>query len=98
MLFVIRFTDKKDSYTVREQYLDEHISWLEKRRETILIAGSLRVESNSHPIGAFWVVEADNIHQVAEIYTSDPFWTNGLREQVEIYHWSKAFPDEKILV
>jgi uncharacterized protein YciI len=98
MLFVIRFTDKHDSQTTREQYLDAHISWLDERRESVLVAGSLREEPISNPVGAFWVVVAKNKSEAAEVYKSDPFWTNGVRERVEIYHWSKAFPEEKTLV
>ncbi|PQP35122.1 hypothetical protein C6A37_04205 [Desulfobacteraceae bacterium SEEP-SAG9] len=98
MLFVIRFTDKPDSQTIREQYLDAHVSWLDERRESVLVAGSLRDEPSSNPVGAFWVVEAKSKSEAAEIFKSDPFWTNGMREKVEIFHWSKAFPDEKALV
>lgn len=95
MLFVIRFVDNPNMKEVREQYLDAHISWLAERRQSILIAGSLRVEPNSHPIGAFWVVEAESKVDVKKLFVSDPFWMNGLRESVEILHWSKAFEDEQ---
>ena len=97
MLFVVRFTDKPDSLPIREQYLKAHISWLDERRDSILVAGSLRDDLNSDPVGAFWVVAAECKDQVHDIYKSDPFWTNGMREKAEVYHWSKAF-DEKRLV
>jgi len=97
MLFIVRFTDKPNSLSIREQYLQAHIFWLDERRNSILVAGSLRDEPNSNPIGAFWVVEADSKNKVHEIYKSDPFWISGMREKVEVYHWSKAF-DEKALV
>jgi uncharacterized protein YciI len=98
MLFVIRFTDRPDSQSIREQYLAEHIAWLDQRRESIFVAGSLREDPNANPVGAFWVVEAKSKSEAAEMFKSDPFWTNGMREKVEIYHWSKAFPDEKALI
>ena len=44
------------------------------------------------------MVEAKTKSEAAEIFKSDPFRTKGMREKVEIYHWSKAFPDEKALV
>ena len=97
MLFVIRFTDKPDSFEIREKYLDDHISWLAERRDSVLMAGSLRDEPNLNPVGAFWVVEAESKNKVQELYKSDPFWTSGMREKVEVHHWSKAF-DEKTLV
>lgn len=95
MLFVIRFTDKPNSEMIREQQLAAHISWLDERRQTILVAGSLREDPEANPIGAFWVVEAESKSEVVELYNSDPFWTNGLRNGVEILHWSKASPNEQ---
>ena len=98
MLFVIRFTDKPGSQATREKYLDAHIAWLSERRDSVLVAGSLRDEPGANPVGAFWVVEAKDKSEAAEIFRSDPFWTSGMRESVEIHHWSKAFPDEKAMV
>lgn len=98
MLFVIHFTDKANTQEIREQKLEAHITWLDKRRDSILVAGSLREEQDSNPVGAFWIVEADSKSEASEIFKSDPFWTSGMREHVEILHWSKAFPNEKVLV
>ena len=98
MLFVIRFVDKLKCQEVRKLHLDAHISWLAERRRSILIAGSLRVELNSDPIGALWVVEPDSKVDAEKLFMSDPFWIKGLRESVEILHWSKAFPDEQTLL
>jgi uncharacterized protein YciI len=98
MLYVIRFVDKPDGLAVRTQHLDGHLSWLAERRRSILVAGSLREEPGADPIGACWVVEAGSRPEVEELIKSDPFWTNGLRESVEILLWSKAFPDEQTLI
>ena len=98
MLFVIRFKDRLNSQEIREQNLAAHISWLDERRDSILVAGSLREEPDSNPVGACWVVEARNKSEASEIFKSDPFWTSGMRESVEILHWSKAFPDDQALV
>ncbi len=98
MLFVIRFVDKLNRQEVREQHLDAHLSWLAERKKSILVAGSLRVDPDSNPTGAFWVVEAESKVDAEKLFLADPFWTNGLRESVEILHWSKAFPDEQALI
>ena len=98
MLFVIRFVDKPNKNAVREHLLDAHLSWLAERRRSILVAGSVRAEPEACPIGAWWVVEAGSRSEAEGLFKSDPFWTNGLRESVEILHWSKAFPDEQTLV
>ena len=98
MLFVIRFSDHQDKKAVRNENLESHISWLAERRETILVAGSLRQDLGATPIGAFWVVEASSKEDAENMYKSDPFWIAGLRRNVEIFHWSKAFPDQQVLV
>ena len=98
MLFVIRFIDKPNKQEVRKQHLDAHISWLAERKQSILIAGSLREEPSANPVGAVWVVEAESKVDVEKIFMSDPFWKNGLRESVEILYWSKAFPLEQTLI
>ena len=98
MLFVIRFVDKPKMRAVRERYLDAHLSWLAERRQSIPVAGSLREDPDADPIGAWWVVEAGSRAEVEELIKSDPFWMNGLRESIEILHWSKAFPDQQSLL
>jgi len=98
MLFVIRFTDHQDMKSVRQANLESHISWLADQKDIILVAGSLRQELGSNPVGAFWIVEVSTKADAENLYKSDPFWINGLRKEVEILHWSKAFPDQQVLV
>ena len=98
MRFVIRFVDNPKKQAVRRRHLDAHLSWLADRRQSILVAGSLREEPDGDPIGAWWVVEAGSKSEVEELFMSDPFWTNGLRQSVEILHWSIAFPDDQTLI
>ena len=78
--------------------MESHIAWLAERRQSILVAGSLREEPDSNPVGAVWVVEADSKADAEELFRTDPFWANGMREGFEILHWSKAFPNEQALV
>ena len=98
MLFIVRFTDKPGEQDRRKQYLQAHLSWLAERRDTILVAGSLREEPDANPVGGAWIVEAASKQEVAALFESDPFWRHGLRADVEILYWSKAFPDEQVLV
>ncbi len=98
MLFIVRFTDRPDSRQIRAQHIDAHLAWLDARRDSVLVAGSVRDTPDSNPVGALWVVEADSKAAVTALFQTDPFWTSGMRAQVEILHWSKAFPDERVLV
>ena len=98
MLFAVRFTDKPGSQSIREQNLDAHLAWLAEREHQILVAGSLREETGSNPIAGLWIVEAQSKEEVETLYQSDPFWIQGLRQGVEILHWSKAFPEKQVPV
>ncbi len=98
MLFVIRFIDRAGQQAVRQQYLQDHIDWLDQRRDRILVAGSLREDPDETPLGALWVVEAETREAASALFETDPFWVNGLRDSFEILHWSKAFPDERVPV
>jgi uncharacterized protein len=44
-----------------------------------------------------WVVDAPSKEAVVELMASDPFYAYGLRQGVEVLHWSKAL-DQKVLV
>lgn len=49
------------------------------------------------PKGGLWIVEAESKDSVHQLMQTDPFWTCGLRQRVEVLHWSKAL-DQQVLV
>ncbi|MFZ6708628.1 YciI family protein [Undibacterium sp. TC9W] len=98
MLFVVRFTDKTTMRHVRADYMAAHIDWLAARQAQIKVAGSLRHDANDYPIGALWIIEAKDRAEVENLWRTDPFWLHGMRESVEILHWSKAFPEAMVAI
>ena len=94
MLFAVIFRDKPGHGHVRQQWLDAHIRWVDEHSAVVRVAGSLRREPGDVPgdvpIGGLWIVEAESKAAVDALLRTDPFWTAGLRESVEILHWSKA--------
>ena len=97
-LYVVRFTDRADQLAVRRQFLQAHIEWLDRHKDVVLVPGSLRPEPGQDAVGGLWVVEARDREQIERLIHTDPFWIHGLRQGFEILHWSKAFPDRKVLV
>ena len=97
MLFAVLFTDKPGQGALRAEHLEAHIAWVADHRGTVLVAGSLRAEPQAVPKGGLWVVEAASKEAVLDLMKSDPFYTCGLRENVEVLHWSKAI-EGKVLV
>ena len=98
MLFIVRFTDHVGLAQVRQQHLSAHLAWLAERQSHILVAGSLRPTPDAVPVGALWIVEAPSASEASALFETDPFWQQGLRQGVEVLHWSKAFPDLQALV
>ncbi len=98
MLFIVRFTDKPDTGSIRQAYLPAHLAWLDQHQAKVLVGGSLRAEPDGSPLGGLWIVEAPDKTTVQQLIDTDPFWTQGLRAEYEILHWNKAFPDRKAWV
>jgi uncharacterized protein YciI len=97
MLFAALFTDRPDQGALRALHLDAHVRWLAQHRDTVLVAGSLRVEPGAVPKGGLWIVEAPSKAAVLDLMQSDPFYTCGLRQGVEVLHWNKALPDQVLV-
>ena len=97
MLFAVIFTDKPNHGSLRAANLDAHIKWVAMNPEVVLVAGSLRCELGATPKGSLWIVEAPSKEAVLDLMRTDPFYTCGLREGVEVLHWSKAL-EGKVLV
>lgn len=98
MLFAVLFTDKPGHGLVRTKHLQAHIDWVDQNKGAVLVAGSLRVELTATPKGGLWIVEAESKASVMQIMASDPFYTCGLRQSVEVLHWSKALAHHQSLV
>ncbi len=90
MLFAVLFTDKPGHGALRAANLDAHVRWVADHQDTVLVAGSLRVEPGEVPKGGLWIVEAPSKQHVLDLIATDPFSTCGLRQHVEVLHWSKA--------
>lgn len=97
MLFAVLFTDKPGHGALRAEHLDAHVEWVAQHRASVLVAGSLRSEPGEVPKGGLWIVEAASKAAVLDLMQSDPFYTCGLRQAVEVLHWSRALED-KVLV
>ena len=98
VLFAVLFTDNAGMGALRAEHLEAHIAWVEDNKSWVLVAGSLRHEPQDVPRGGLWVVEAESKNDVLEKMKSDPFFCCGLRQSVEVLHWSKALQHHKSLI
>ena len=93
MLFVVQFRDDPEKRQLRPELMDAHLAFLKANDAKIRTAGSLRKEADDRAVGGMWIVDVEKFEQVKHLYTEDPFWKGGLRASVEIYRFSKAFPE-----
>jgi uncharacterized protein YciI len=98
MLFVARFTDKPDVAERRAALLKEHFDWLEANSDRVLLAGSLRTDVGGSPLGGLWIIEAKSKADAESVFQTDPFFANGLRAKVEVFHFVKAHPDKTSVI
>jgi hypothetical protein len=96
MLFIARFTDKPGIEKRREELLKSHFEWLDKNRNKVLLAGSLRADVGGASLGGLWFIEANSKAEAEQVYQTDPFFANGLRAKVELYHYVKANAERKV--
>ena len=98
MLFAVIFKDKHNSGELRKSHLAAHIAWLDLHQSMVRVGGSLRSELDQTPVGGLWIVETESKKAIYDLLETDPFWMVGLRQSVEVFHWSKAFEDRKSLI
>jgi uncharacterized protein YciI len=96
MLFILRFHNNPDRVHLVPQYYPAHVEWLKERESAILVPGAIRTDPDKPPVGGLWIVRAESKAEVEELFKTDPFWVNGLRQGYEIYYWGKAFPDKTV--
>lgn len=98
MLFIARFTDQPDIAERRAELLQEHFDWLAANADKVLLAGSLRTDVGGDSLGGLWIIEAGSKAEAEQVYQTDPFFANGLRATVELFHYVKAHPDRTSVI
>ena len=94
-MFVALIYDDRARRRVRKEHMGAHLDYLEREKDRILVAGTLRDEPGDSPKGALWIIDASDKEEAESVCKGDPFFTGGLRKSVNVQHWSKAFPDRK---
>lgn len=98
MLFIAHYVDDPDKLHVRDKYTDDHMEYLMANTDHIVAAGPLRKDLGAPPVGAVWIVEADDVTSAEAVLDRDPFWIHGLRRSRSILHWYRAAPDYPVTI
>ena len=58
----------------------------------------MRTDVGGDSLGGLWIIEAESKADVESVYQGDPFFANGLRSKVEIFHYVKANADRPVTI
>ncbi len=94
MLFAVLLRDDPERLHLRQSHVEEHLTYVAAQDGRIIAGGALRSKSEDAPQGALWLVHADTVENAQVIVEGDPFFKLGLRQSVDIFHWSKGFWSE----
>ena len=98
MLFIARFTDNEGIDERRSELLQDHFAWLNANKDKVLIAGAMKETMDGPGLGGLWIIEADSKADAEQVYQTDPFFANGLRAKVEVFHYIKANADRPVTI
>lgn len=93
--YIILFEDNEDFAHKRQEYMQNHLSFLEKNSNQIVAAGPLSDEQDDTPAGGIWTVSAASQDEVDALVKADPFWPTGLRHSYRILKWKQVYRDGK---
>ena len=91
MHFIIYCIDKPGSADLRTNIRSDHITFLEKHRNNIFIAGPILTEDSKDMIGSLLIVDFPSIKAANNFASNDPYFNAGLFESVSIKPWKMVF-------
>ena len=87
--WVVLFDDTPGMLVHRRKFGKEHIEYLEKNADRILVGGGLRAVPDAPFVGGLWIVEADSYDDVNTLVLEDPYF-NADHRRYKILFWGKA--------
>jgi len=93
MRFVVKFADNEEHADKRQEFMKDHLAFLNKNGGAVLAAGPLIDPASGAGAGGLWVVEADSAADVQALVEEDPFFPTGLRKEIKIETWKLVFAD-----
>jgi uncharacterized protein len=97
MRWVAIFQDKPAMLAVRKERSVQHLDYLRRHENEILIAGGLRDLPVSDFVGGLWVLEVNSRARAIELIEGDPYFIPEYRSY-RLFAWGKAFADKKVVL
>lgn len=94
--WAVIFDDTPGMLPVRKARGGEHIAYLKKHADRILIGGGLRPVPDAPYMGGLWIVEPETYDEVVDLVLKDPYFCPEHRK-FRILAWGKALDLEVTL-
>ncbi len=97
MRLVAIFQDTQDMMAVRQEREAQHIDYLRKHDNEILIGGGLRDEPGGAFVGGMWVLEVVSRARAVALIENDPYYVPACRSY-QLLVWGKALPEKTVVL
>jgi len=97
MPWVIISEDHPDRRHLRQDdaLMQEHIDYEAAIKDRILAAGSTRSDDGETPTGGLLILDVETREEAEALFNADPFTRAGLRANVIMTRWFRAFWDRE---
>ncbi len=92
MRWIVFFEDTPEMLAIRREREPDHLAYLRKHSDEILLAGGCREEPGHAYVGGLWVLDVPSRDRVVELIELDPYYSPD-RRSYKIRTWGKAFDD-----
>jgi uncharacterized protein len=98
MRWVAIFHDTPGMATVRtKKGLRDHLTYLRRHGDEIVIAGALRETPGGPIVGGLWVMEVRTRKHAVALIEKDPYFARGYRTY-RVLTWAKALADKEAIL
>ena len=84
--WLVVFRDDPAILEHRKAFGQQHISYLQENRDTIVLAGGLRNKEETPFAGGAWLVSANSTSDVESLVQNDPYY-NPEHRKYDISYW-----------
>ena len=86
-IYAVHFEDEPAKRSVRDEYQQAHLAYLQDCSARIVNAGVLHRDGSQSPLGGFWLVRGSSELDVRGLIEADPFFVHGLRRTVRLWRF-----------
>ncbi len=84
MLYIIYQVDKPDAQALRAKTRDEHLAYLDRHKDILVLGGALLADENDSRLGSVLIVNVPSRAAADAFSESEPFRKAGLFQSVSV--------------